>query len=221
MATDEVLTGYGSRARGLAEMLGTRVDPRDPDRAIVEAWAVDVRGPILDVGSGTGRWAGRLAELGHEVKGLEPVAEFVEIARRAHPGVPFRMGSIADLDEPDSAGRWSGILGWYSLIHLAPEEMPAALTILRRALTGDGSMLLSFFTGPRLETFDHPVARAYRWPAHTLADALTAAGFVVTGQRTHPGGQHVSVSATPTATAPAATIPPTPTPGPTLPPTHG
>lgn len=214
MATDEALTGYGSRARGLAEMLGTQVDPRDPDRAIVEAWAADLCGPILDVGSGTGRWAGRLAELGHEVEGLEPVAEFVEIARRAHPGVPFRLGAIADLDESDDAGRWTGILAWYSLIHLAPEEMPAALTTLRRALTGDGSMLVSFFTGLRLEAFDHPVARAYRWPPHVMADALTATGFVVTGQHTHAGGQHASLSATPTASAPPTPAPPTPAPPP-------
>ena len=215
MATNEVLTGYGSRAHGLAEMLGTRVDPRDPDRAVVEEWAACVRGPILDVGAGTGRWAGQLAELGHQVEGLEPVPELVEIARRAHPGVRFRPGAIADLDEPESAGRWSGILAWYSLIHLAPDEMPAALTTLRRALTADGSMLVSFFTGPRLEAFDHPVARAYRWPVHTLADALTAAGFVVTGQRTHPGGQHASVSATPAVPPTPSPTPPTPTPPPT------
>ena len=202
---DEVVTAYGSRARGLAAMLGTRVDPQDPDRAIVEAWAAAVRGPILDVGSGTGRWAGLLAELGHTVEGLEPAAEFVEIARRAHPAVPFRSGAIADLDGPADAGRWSGILAWYSLIHLGPEEMPAALALLRRALAEDGSMLVSFFTGARLEPFAHPVAPAYRWPAHDLIDALTAAGLVVTGHRTHPGGQHASVSA-----APAATPAPTP-----------
>lgn len=199
MATEEVLTAYGSRAHGLAEMLGTRVDPRDPDRGIVEEWAAGVRGPILDVGSGTGRWAGRLAELGHRVGGLEPAAEFVEIARRAHPGVPFRLGAIADLDEPEDAGRWSGILAWYSLIHMDRREMAAALETLRRALTEDGSVLVSFFTGPRLEAFDHPVARAYRWPIRDMADALTAAGFEVTGHRTHPGGQHASLSAIPAA----------------------
>lgn len=122
--------------------------------------------------------------------------------------------SPVDLDEPESAGRWSGILAWYSLIHLAPGEMPAALTTLRRALTADGSMLVSFFTGPRLEAFDHPAAPAYRWPASTLADALIAAGFVVTGQRTHPGGQHASVSATPAVTPTPTPITSTPIPPP-------
>lgn len=184
-------------------MLGTHVEPADPDRAIVEAWAATVRGPILDVGSGTGRWAGYLAGLGHTVEGLEPAAEFVEIARRAHPDVPFHLGSIADLDRaggpavPRSTGSWSGILAWYSLIHLAPQDMPATLATLRRALDHDGSLLLSFFTGPRLEAFDHPVARSYRWPAQAMSDALTDAGFTVSEHRTHPGGLHASVTAVP------------------------
>lgn len=198
MTTSEVANAYGSRARGLAEMLGTEVSPADPDRAIVEPWAAGVTGRILDVGSGTGRWTGQLAALGHRVDGLEPAAEFVEIARRAHPDVEFFLASVSDLASPDhelSGRRWSGLLAWYSLIHLPPEEMSGALTALQRVLTDGGSLLISFFTGPRLESFDHPVTPAYRWPARTLADELRRAGFAVIDQATHPGGIHASITA--------------------------
>lgn len=207
-STAAVAAAYSSRAHALAGMLGTHVDaadPADPDRAIIDAWAATVAGPILDVGSGTGRWSGHLAGLGHQVEGLEPAAEFVEIARHAHPQVAFHQGSIADLDcpgtesgrtAPSAAGRWSGILAWYSLIHLPPPDMPQALATLRRALSDDGSMLISFFTGPRTEAFAHPVAGAYRWPVQAMADVLTSAGFTVTEARTHPGGMHASLTAT-------------------------
>ena len=198
MTTSEVADAYGSRARGLAEMLGTEVSSADPDRAIVEPWAAGVTGRILDVGSGTGRWAGHLAALGHRVDGVEPAAEFVEIARRAHPNVEFFVAAVSDLASPDhelGARRWSAILAWYSLIHLPPEQMPGALTTLRRALTDDGSLLISFFTGPRLEEFDHPVTLAYRWPARAMADELRQAGFTVTGHTVHPGGMHASITA--------------------------
>lgn len=198
MTTSEVADAYGSRARGLAEMLGTEVSPADPDRAIVEPWAAGVTGRILDVGSGTGRWAGHLAALGHRVDGLEPAAEFVEIARRAHPDVDFFVATVSDLASQDhelSGRRWSAILAWYSLIHLPREEMPGALTTLRQALTDDGSLLISFFTGPRLEAFDHPVTLAYRWPVQAMADELRRAGFTVTGHTAHPGGMHASITA--------------------------
>lgn len=180
-------------------MLGTVVSSADPDRAVIEHWAGTVRGPILDVGSGTGRWAGHLATLGYSIEGLEPVAELVGIARRAHPAVAFRQASIADLAETADTGDsplWSGILAWYSLIHLRPEEMPEAATTLRRILVDGGSMLVAFFAGPRLEAFDHPGSRAYRWPVETMAEVLAGADFAITAQRTHPGGLHACLIAT-------------------------
>lgn len=193
MATEEVRDAYGSRAETLADMLGTTVSAEDPDRAVIELWADTVSGRILDVGSGTGRWAGHLAGLGHDIEGLEPVEEFLEIARQAHPRVPFRLASIADLACTDQ--QWSAILAWYSLIHLGPEQMPETLATLRRALNDEGVLLVSFFTGPRLEAFDHPVTTAYRWPVQAMTSALDRAGFAVTGHHTHPQGLHASVTA--------------------------
>lgn len=177
MATDEVKDAYGARAKELAEMLGTEVPAADPDRAVIEPWADTVTGRILDVGSGTGRWAGYLAGLGHDIGGLEPVERFVDIARKAHPAVPFRLGAIDDLADLDD--RWAGILAWYSLIHLGPDDLPAALATLHSALEEGGTMLISFFSGPRLEPFNHPVATAYRWPFPDMTRALDQAGFEV------------------------------------------
>ncbi len=162
-------------------MLGAEVSAADPDRAVIEPWADTVEGRILDVGSGTGRWAGHLAGLGHVVEGLEPVEQFVEIARKAHPAVRFRLGAIADLAEADD--RWAGILAWYSLIHMGPDDLPDALATVRSVLEDGGTMLMSFFSGPHLEPFEHPVATAYRWPLPDMTRVLGQAGFEVIGER--------------------------------------
>ncbi|MEZ5475196.1 MAG: class I SAM-dependent methyltransferase [Steroidobacteraceae bacterium] len=61
MATDEIIHAYGSKAAGLADLLGAVVSARDPDRGVIEPWAETVSGRILDVGAGTGRWSGQLA----------------------------------------------------------------------------------------------------------------------------------------------------------------
>ncbi|MDN5789737.1 MAG: class I SAM-dependent methyltransferase [Micrococcales bacterium] len=193
MATDEITQAYASKAAALADMLGAVVSPRDPDRGVIEPWAETVSGRILDIGAGTGRWSGHLAALGHAVEGLEPVDQFVEIARRTHPAVVFRHGSLADLVGSDE--RWSGILAWYSLIHLGPDELPAVLSTLREVLEEDGSLLVSFFSGIRLEAFRHPATTAYRWPMKDMTRAIELAGFEVTDQQWDPRGPHANITA--------------------------
>lgn len=190
---DEVESAYRAQARNVTAMLGAEVSAADPDRTVIEPWADTIDGRILDVGSGTGRWAGHLAGLGHDVEGLEPVEPLVDIARRAHPAVPFRLGSIDDL--AGSEDRWAGILAWYSLIHMGPDHLPPALAILRSVLQDAGTMLVSFFSGPRLEPFDHPVATAYRWPLPEMTSALDQAGFEVIGERRDEQSPHAVVLA--------------------------
>ncbi|HLR93377.1 MAG TPA: class I SAM-dependent methyltransferase [Jiangellaceae bacterium] len=193
MATDQVTDAYGSKAEGLAALLGTVVSADDPDRAVIEPWADTISGRILDVGAGTGRWSGHLASLGHTIEGLEPVEQLVEIARTSHPTVVFRHARIADL--VGSEERWAGILAWYSLIHLDPDGLAHALATLRGVLEDRGTILISFFSGSRLEAFSHPATTAYRWPMQRMVRALADAGLEVTARHRDPRGTHADVTA--------------------------
>lgn len=192
-ATGSVIAAYDSPTMHVAGLLGTEITATDPDRAIIEPWAASMRGPILDVGSGTGRWTGHLASMGYQIFGLEPSGRLIEHARTRYPAVDFRQGSIADL--AGDASRWSGILAWYSVIHLGPDELPEALMILRSGLSAGGSLLMSFFAGPRIAAFQHPVATAYRWPTATMLQLVTAAGFAVQTHRTAQTNVHAYISA--------------------------
>ncbi len=185
MPKPQIETGYGSHAVDVANMLGTYVHVDDPDRAVIEPWASTVSGPILDVGAGTGRWTGQLAKLGHSVEGLEPVEELVALARQAHPDLTFHRGWIDGLG--DTHHKWAGILAWYAIIHLGPHELPKALVALRSGLVDGGSLLMSFFSGPYAEAFEHPVTTAYRWPVPIMVQAVERAGFDVTHRY---GGHH-------------------------------
>lgn len=193
MATDDVSQAYSSPNFDPEAMLGTVISADDPDREFIESWAATVDGVILDVGSGTGRWTGHLASLGHQIDGLEPATRLVELARRSHPSVTFYHGAIADLSI--STKRWAGILAWYSLIHLGPEDLPAALVSLRTVVKDGGSLLISFFSGPRLEPMHHPVTTAYRWPLLDLTRALEHAGFEVTDHHWNPRFPHAYLTA--------------------------
>lgn len=190
---DEIKKAYESQARDVEQLLGTTIMTSDPDRSVIEPWAKTIVGPILDVGSGTGRWTGHLASLGHDVEGLEPVEEFVQLARQTYSSVRFERGSIEDL--AGSRCRWAGILAWYSLIHMGPQQLPEALATLRGVLAHDGTLLMSFFSGPHLVPFNHPVATAYLWPMPDMIRELNTAGFQITAQYWDPSAPHANITA--------------------------
>jgi len=187
MTASEVAGAYGARASEYIDLFGTVDAAHDADRALIVDWARGLDGPVFDVGSGPGHWTDLLVRHGVDAEGIEMVPEFLEHARTTFPDVTFRAGSLPDLGLPDASA--AGILSWYSLIHLAPDELPAALAELARVIRPGGGLLVGFFTGERVEAFPHAVVTAYYWPVGELSRLLVAAGFRVraTSSRADPG----------------------------------
>ena len=174
-------TAYGARAHEYAELLGHMEATAPEDRDLISRWAARQDGLVLDVGCGPGHWTGWLASRGVRIRGLDPVPEFVEIARTAHSGTTFTRGGFADL----TPGTCAGILAWYSLIHTPPGELHRHLRACFTALQPGGSLLLGLFealhdVGPA--PFAHAVTRAWAWPASSMVRKLEEAGFVVVHQ---------------------------------------
>ena len=164
---------YGARAAEYTELLGTMDAVAEDDRLLVEAWADRVDGVLADVGCGPAHWTAHLASLDHEVTGIEPVEEFVTHAHRTHPEVRVEPGSFQTL--PVAA--FNGILGWYSIIHTPPVEMPLLLEHAHQALRPGGSLLLGFFASDQVKPFDHAVTTAWYWPVDELSRLLITARF--------------------------------------------
>jgi SAM-dependent methyltransferase len=63
------------------------------------------RGPIVDAGCGTGRWAARLIELGYEVVGIEQAQQMLAELRRRRLGARLRIleGSMEEVELPAGA----------------------------------------------------------------------------------------------------------------------
>lgn len=190
------LARYGERANEYTQKLGA-VDAMNPlDRCLIENWAWETEGVILDAGCGPGHWTAHLAAAGCDVEGIDPVAEFVALARGRHPDATYSRRAFADLDAVP--GRYGGILAWYSLIHMHPDEVDAALGSMHAALAPGGRLLIGFFDGPRIAPFDHAVAPAYFWPIQDMTRALVDAGFRVDGteSREDPGSRpHAAITA--------------------------
>lgn len=178
---------YAARAGEYIAVLGSVEATAGNDRALIARWAAGLTGSAVDVGCGPGHWTEFLRCRGVAVEGVDLVPEFVTSAQARFPDASFRVGSLLELDaDLDALG---GILAWYSLIHLAPAELPGAIAALSTRLRPGGSLLLGFFEGPRTEVFAHAVTPAWFHPLETLRLLAEEAGLDVihTARRGAPG----------------------------------
>ncbi|MFE3643391.1 class I SAM-dependent methyltransferase [Streptomyces sp. NPDC059169] len=153
------------------------------DRAILGAFAELVResgdGQVADLGCGPGHVTAYLDELGLAVVGLDASPAMIGLARQAHPGLRFDVGSMAALEIAD--GALDGVLSRWSIIHTPPSELPAVLAEFHRVLAPGGHLLVGFSAtddpNQPTQVFDHAVAPAYRWSPDRLAAVLSEFGL--------------------------------------------
>ncbi|HEX9037511.1 MAG TPA: class I SAM-dependent methyltransferase [Ktedonobacterales bacterium] len=154
------------------------------DRALLDAFAEQTRalGPVADLGCGPGQVARYLSERGCEALGIDLAPEMVAVARRLSPGVRFEQGSMLALDVAD--GGWGGLTAFYSIIHIAPDDLGRALAEFHRALRPGGLGLLAFHVGTERihsdEWWNRPVELDFQfYELDDLAGRLESAGFTI------------------------------------------
>jgi SAM-dependent methyltransferase len=141
-----------------------------------EARLVDAMLPrgsrVLDAGSGTGRIAAHLAEVGHEVVGVDGDPVLVAAAAAEYSGPTFLVGDLAELDlpargipEPFDAIVCAGNV----MTFLAPSTRRDVLRRLRAHLRPGGRAAIGFGAG-RGYAFDDFLAdaRATGWTPDLL-----------------------------------------------------
>ncbi len=185
----EVSSSYSRRAAEYAERLGSMTTVHPSDAHLVSTWAAGVEGPLLDAGCGPGHWTAYLRECGHDARGVDQVAGFIDRARASHPSAPFGIGNVDALDDP--ADSYGGVLAWYSLIHHEPDTIRLPLEEFARVLRPGGRLLVGFFVADNVKPFDHAVVTAYQWSSAALGRELIAAGFDLQETHTRTGSAPV------------------------------
>jgi SAM-dependent methyltransferase len=207
-----VRRSYDRVAEAYADHLFDELVGKPLDRALLDCFAEQVRGlgTVADVGCGPGQVARYLAECGLPVVGVDLSAEMVAVARRLNPAIPFRQGNMLQLDAED--GAWGGIVAFYAVVHLSPDEVSLALREFRRVLRPGGLLLLAFHVGREVvhrdELWGVPVALDFRFfETAAIERRLEEAGFAVEARverRPYPEVEHPSRRAYLLARAPAA-----------------
>lgn len=178
---DRTRRSYDALAADYADRFADDLDARPLDRALLSAFAELVRGPVLDLGCGTGRVSAHLKGLGVEVSGMDLSPGMLEQARSRHPGIDFRVGSMLELDARDLGG----VLLYYSAIHVPAERLPDLFARVARALVPGGWVLLAFQTDSEPAHYDDAWGIAvdldfHRHDVEQVCVLLEEAGLAVT-----------------------------------------
>ena len=182
---ERVRQAYASVAELYIDLFGASDKVHAGDLAFIARHLTGRPGTVLDLGCGPGHITGYLRSLGVDATGIDMVPEFIAHAQAAHPGGTYQVGSIEKLAVADhSVG---GILAWFSLIHLPPDDLDGVLAEFRRALAPAGTVVIGFFDGDEVAAFDHKVVTAYRWPADEFSERLARAGFTEVERLRRPG----------------------------------
>jgi SAM-dependent methyltransferase len=190
---DDTRTSYDTVAVSYAGLLREALAGEPFQRGILALFAELVRargdGPVADIGCGPGRITAYLRGVGLDAFGIDLSPVMIDVARRDHPGLRFEVGSMTDLELADHCV--TGVLAWFSLIHVPDDEVPTVLAEFFRVLRPGGALLLGFHAGEgnELKTQGyggHPMkVQVHRRSPARVAAWLDAAGFTVEAEMTH------------------------------------
>lgn len=111
----------------------------------------DEPGRALDIGAGTGRDAGALAAMGHDVVAVEPTLEFRSRAQELHPSprIDWVDDSLPALQSlADRGGVFDLVLSSAVWMHLDEGQRRHAMPNVARLLRPGGLLVLSLRHGP-------------------------------------------------------------------------
>jgi trans-aconitate methyltransferase len=157
VSKEQVRQSYAAVADLYIELFGTSQRVHPDDLAFIGRHLAGQQGVVLDLGCGPGHITGYLRALGVDATGIDMVPEFIGHARAAHPDGRYELGSLEQLGAAGHAV--AGILAWYSLIHLPPQDLHGVLTGFRRAMGPAGTLVLGLFDGDEVAAFGHKVQR--------------------------------------------------------------
>jgi SAM-dependent methyltransferase len=185
-----VAESYDAVARDYAANV-VGVEGKPLDLAFLDQFVrlLDGRCPVWDIGCGPGDVTRHLHDRGVDVCGIDLSPAMIAEARLAHPGIAFSVGDLRNLDT--TAGSLAGIVAFYSLIHLPPQEMQSVLDDFGRYLQRGGLLLIALHAGEGVnevkEWFGRRVSlHGYFLQPAQLIDMLQRAGFVVASSLFRP-----------------------------------
>lgn len=195
--TTELRDAHDTLAEFYADRLANILDEMPIEQAVLGLFCDLVHAghggtAIGDIGCGTGRLAPFLTARGLAPHGIDLSPEMIRVARRDQPGFPCAVADLREL--PFETAALAGVVCWYSLMYLSPEQRPGAFAELARVVEPGGYLATAFKAGDGTlrrggRTVNLGVEFDIYWLApEEMAQRVTDAGFHVVFWAGRPGG---------------------------------
>jgi SAM-dependent methyltransferase len=143
---EELVRSYDRLASEYAVQYCNELDGKPFDRSLLQRFVkMSAAGLVCDLGCGPGHVAAHLGSLGADVIGVDLSPGMIAEAKRRYPSINFQVGDMLDLKM--ESGFLSGIVAFYSIIHLGREMLDELFKELNRALRAGGLLLTAFHQG--------------------------------------------------------------------------
>jgi SAM-dependent methyltransferase len=149
-STDELRDAHDVLAAYYREHFGEILRQMPIERAVLDLFAeltlaAGLGAEVGDVGCGTGRITPYLAARGLTPRGVDLSPEMIRVAREDHPEFAFEVGDLRRL--PFADAELAGVVCWYSLLFLAPDDRPVAFGELARVVKPGGYFVTAYKAG--------------------------------------------------------------------------
>ncbi|WP_062430843.1 class I SAM-dependent methyltransferase [Herbidospora daliensis] len=175
----ETRAGYDALVAEYVDLFMDDLETNPFDRSALGLFADLVPpGRVLEVGCGPGRVTSWLHRRGLDVSGVDLSPGMLAHARATFPDLVFTEGDMRSLDLPDAS--LSGLVAWYSIIHIPAEFLPGVLAEFRRVLAPGGLLMVAFQAGDEILRVRDIDFR--RLDPAVIAGLLAEAGFAPVAQ---------------------------------------
>ncbi|GAA1950872.1 class I SAM-dependent methyltransferase [Brevibacterium antiquum] len=144
---------YDAIAETYTGWIADELTAKPHDRAVLGAFSELVLATgdsqTLEIGCGPGRITAFLAALGLSPSGLDLSPAMIDLATRHYPTFDFTTGTMTALPYGDDS--FSGLLAWYSIIHVPDESLHTVFAEAARVLRPGGLFQLAFQLGDRID----------------------------------------------------------------------
>lgn len=176
---------YDQIAELYTEWIADELTAKPHDRAVLGAFSELVlssgRSETLEIGCGPGRITAFLAALGLAPVGLDLSPAMIDMAQRHYSTIDFIVGSMTSLPYADDS--FTGLVAWYSVIHVRDEDLGVVFAEAARVLRPGGWFQLAFQLGDSVDHFSDLAGfdvdlDFHRRPIDQVLVALAPHGFV-------------------------------------------